>query len=90
VNGYGQVGTTAVAELLARRWNEDRPYFILDEDARGVRLQARWLRGRGPGGLEQHWYRLTPAQSRHSWECRAAFRQYIAQCGTKGDFFPAL
>jgi hypothetical protein len=43
MSGTGQAGNTALAELLVRRWKEDRPYFMLDEHTRGVWLQASWL-----------------------------------------------
>jgi hypothetical protein len=60
MSGNGQVGNTALAELLARRWKEGRPYFTRDEQTRGVGLQASWLPRCGHTGLELHWYRLTP------------------------------
>lgn len=60
MSGNGQVGNTALAELLVRRWKEDRPYFTLDEHTRGVGLQASWLPRCGHAGLELCWYPLTP------------------------------
>lgn len=72
----GRAGMTA-AELLARRWKEDRRYFAFDENAPGVGPQACWLRRARPGGLEQHWSRFTPAQFRHScaWASLLSFGQ---------------
>ena len=57
-----ELGFTAAAELLARRWTEDRPYFTLNE-ATGTRLQATWLRKPSRADLELHWSRVTP------WRC---------------------
>jgi hypothetical protein len=35
----GQVDNTTIAELLARRWRENRPYFTLNGEPREARLQ---------------------------------------------------
>ena len=56
-----ELGFTAAAELLARRWREERPYFTLNE-ATGARLQA-WVRKPDRADLELHGSRVTP------WRC---------------------
>ena len=57
-----ELGFTAAAELLARRWTEDRPYFTLNEGAPGAALQP-WLRRPDHADLELHRSRVTP------WRC---------------------
>jgi hypothetical protein len=64
MQGNRQAGITAAAELLARRWKEDRPYFTLQGISRGVGLHSWWLRRRACGGLELHWSRMSAAQLR--------------------------
>jgi hypothetical protein len=60
MNDNGHLGSTAVAELHAKRWTEDRPFFTLNEKPRRGALHAWWLRRPGCAGLEQHCSRLTP------------------------------
>jgi hypothetical protein len=64
MKGNGQEGITEVAELHARRWKEDRPYFMLHGINRGVGLPSWWLRRRACGGLDLHWSRMSAAQLR--------------------------
>jgi hypothetical protein len=65
MQGNGEVGITAVAELLARRWKEDRPYFMLHAITREVGLHSWWLRRRAcGGGLDLQWSRMSAAQLR--------------------------
>ena len=66
MTGNGHAGITAVAELLARRWKEHRPYFTLHEITRGVGLNSWWVRRPDRCGLEQRWSRVTPAHARHN------------------------
>ena len=33
---------TALAELISRRWQEDKPYFTLNRKARGASLEGSW------------------------------------------------
>jgi len=61
MKGNGQAGITTVAELLARRWKENRPYFTLDGNAR-VGLHSWWLRRHDWRSLELHWSRKSAAQ----------------------------
>jgi hypothetical protein len=63
MNDNGHPGSTALAELLAKRWTEDRPFFTLNENPRRGALHAWWLRRPGCAGLEQHCSRLTPPPS---------------------------
>jgi hypothetical protein len=62
MNDNRYLGSTA-AELLAKRWTEDRPFFTLNEKPRRDALHAWWLRRPGRAGLEQHCSRLTPPPS---------------------------
>lgn len=62
MNSNRELGFTAAAELLARHWTEDRPYFTLNEGTPGAGLQA-WLRRPDQADLELHWSRVTP------WRC---------------------
>jgi hypothetical protein len=41
----GQLDHARVAELLARRWTEDRPYFTAIGTVWRGKLQASWHRG---------------------------------------------
>jgi hypothetical protein len=58
-----QFDHTVLAELIARRWKQDRRYFTLNERACGAWLQAsRWPQpGRSALGL--HWSRHSPLQA---------------------------
>lgn len=64
MQGNGQAGITAVAELLAQRWKEDRPYFTLQGITGEVGLHSWWLRRRACDGLDLHWYRMSAARLR--------------------------
>jgi hypothetical protein len=55
-----ELGFTAAAELLARRWTEDRPYFTLNQGASGLHA---WLRRLGSADLELPGSQVTP------WRC---------------------
>jgi hypothetical protein len=63
MNDDGYLGSTAVAELLAKRWTEHRPFFTLNEKPGRGALPAWWLRRPGRARLEQHCSRLTPPPS---------------------------
>jgi hypothetical protein len=45
---------TVLAELIARRWKQDRPYFTLNKKACGAWLQASRWRPPGRSALEMH------------------------------------
>jgi hypothetical protein len=63
MNDNGHPGSTAVAELHAKRWTEDPPFFTLNERPRRGALHVWWLRRPGCAALEQHCSRLTPPAS---------------------------
>ena len=54
-------GHTALAELISRRWQEDRPYFTLNRKARGAWLEGSWCRPPANSALKLHWSRRSPA-----------------------------
>ena len=53
-------GHTALAELISRRWQEDRPYFTLNK-ARGAWLEGSWWRQPANSALKLHWSRRSLA-----------------------------
>jgi len=52
-----QFDHTVLAELIARRWKQDRPYFTLNKRACGAWLQASRWRQSGRSALGLHWSR---------------------------------
>ena len=52
---HGQPDSTVIAELVARRWQEDRRYPALHATNRGAGLEASWLRHCEYGDLMLHW-----------------------------------
>lgn len=48
---------TVLAEVISSRWREDRPFFTLNREARGARLDASWLQQPANSALELHWSR---------------------------------
>jgi len=46
---------TALAELISRRWQEDRPYFTLNRKARGAWLEGSWRWQPANSALKLHW-----------------------------------
>ena len=67
---------TVLAQLIARRWKQERPYFTLNERPRGAWLQASWERQPGRTALELRWFRRAPciASADRLAPARAAFR----------------
>jgi hypothetical protein len=55
VNRHAEFDHSALAELIARRWKQDRSYFTLNEKSRGAPLKASWWRQPGRSALELHW-----------------------------------
>jgi hypothetical protein len=53
----GQMDHTVSAELIWRRWEQDRPDDTLNERTREVRLEASWGRRPGDSALELNWAR---------------------------------
>lgn len=51
---------TVLAEVISSRWREDRPFFPLNREARGARLEASWLQQSAHSVLELHWSRRSP------------------------------
>jgi hypothetical protein len=49
-----------LAEVISSRWREDRPFFTLNREARGARLEASWLQQPANSALELHWSRRCP------------------------------
>ena len=52
---------TALAALISRRWQEDRPYFKLNRRARGAWLKGSWWRQPANSALKLHWSRRSLA-----------------------------
>ena len=48
---------TTLGELIARRWQEDPPYYTSQRNVRGPWLEPCWTRRAGHGALELHWIR---------------------------------
>jgi hypothetical protein len=46
-HGHGEFDHGVLAELIARRWRQDRPYFTLRERTPGAWLEASWRRPLG-------------------------------------------
>jgi hypothetical protein len=53
--------STAVPQLLAKRWQESREHTFRNEEARRAWLQAAWLHPPGDPGLEMRWRRSRAA-----------------------------
>jgi len=56
---------TALAELILRRWQEERPYFTLNRNARGAWLEGSWWGQPANSALKLHWSRRSVARARH-------------------------
>ena len=52
---------TALAALISRRWQEDRPYFTLNRTACGAWLEGSWGRQPANSALKLHWSRRAGA-----------------------------
>ena len=55
VNRHADFDHSVLAELIARRWKQDRSYFTLNERSRGAQLEASWWRQPGRSAMELHW-----------------------------------
>ena len=66
MNDNCKLGSMAMAELLAKRWTENRPFFTLSERPRGGAVHAWWLRRPGSAGMEQRWSRTVLPHSDRS------------------------
>ena len=71
VNRHDDFDHSVLAELIARRWKQDRSYFTLHETSRGAQLEASWRRQPGRSALELHW-----SHPRHpQCACRPCFHR---------------
>jgi hypothetical protein len=86
MKGNGQAGITATGELLARRWKESRPYFMLQGTTRGVGLHSWWLRRHACGGFDLHWSRVSAAQLRAQRQLSLEVSERHWTSGNNSDF----
>ena len=54
-NGNTDFDHRVLAELIARRWKQERGYFALNKSARGAWLEASWWRQPNRSALQLHW-----------------------------------
>jgi hypothetical protein len=54
----------ALAELIARRWQEDRTYITLNRQAQEAWLEGSWWWRPRNTALKLHWSRWSPALQR--------------------------
>jgi hypothetical protein len=66
---------TALAELISRRWQEDRPYFTLNGIARGAWLEGSWRWQPANNALKLHWSRRSPALPMQTGFTRMALQE---------------
>jgi hypothetical protein len=71
---------TALAELISRRWQEDRPYFTPHRKARGAALEGSWWRQPASSALKLHWSRGSPAL-----QMQTVFTRMALQKSSRGD-----
>ena len=55
VNRHADFDHSVLAELIARRWKQDRSYFTLNERSRRAQLEASWWRQPGRSAMGLHW-----------------------------------
>jgi hypothetical protein len=60
MNEIADFDHVALAELVSRRWQEDRSYFTLDRSARGAWLEGSCWQQSGNSALKLHWSRRSP------------------------------
>lgn len=72
MNEILDVNYTALAEIISRRWREDRPYFALNRKARGTWLQGSSWRQPANSALQLHWSRRSSALPMPSFLTRMA------------------
>ncbi len=51
---------TALAELISRHWQEDKPYFTLNKKAPGAWLKGSWRRQPANSAQKLRWSRRSP------------------------------
>ena len=52
---------TVLSELIMRRWKEERPYYTVNQRARGAWQEASWWRRPSHRALELHWSPHSPS-----------------------------
>jgi len=71
---------TALAELISRRWQEDKPYFTLNRKAPGAWLEGSWSPQPANSALKLRWSRWSaPLQ------VQAVFARTALQEPSRGD-----
>ena len=73
-NGHAAFDHSVLAELIAWRWKQDRPYFTLNEGAPGAWPEASWRRQPANSALKLHWSRRSPALQMQSILARMALQ----------------
>jgi hypothetical protein len=78
MNEIPNIDHIAVAALIARRWQEDRPYFTLNRKARGPWLEGSWRWQPANNALELHWSRRFSAPPMQTgFTCTGATRNRV-------------
>jgi hypothetical protein len=72
---------TALAELISRRWQEDRPYFTLNRKARGAWLEGSWSPQPANSSLRLRWSR----RSSSALQMQTVFARMPLQKPTRED-----
>jgi hypothetical protein len=75
MNEILDVDHTGAAELISRRWQEDRPYFMLNGRARGAWLEGSWRWQPADNALRLHWSRRSPALPMQTGFARMALQE---------------
>jgi hypothetical protein len=60
INANAPFDHTVLAAVIARRWREDRHFYMPGARTHGLRLEALWWRQRATTALELHWSRGRP------------------------------
>jgi hypothetical protein len=84
--GNVQPDSRAMAQLLARRWQEERPYFTLYGNPQGVGLRSSSLPRGVDGGLDLQWSRASAGPLPAATAARRAFAD-TSGCGSNRDAF---
>jgi hypothetical protein len=71
---------TALADLISRRWQEDKPYFTLNRKAPGTWLEGSWWRQPANSALKLRWSRWSAAL-----QMPAVFARTALQKPSRGD-----
>ena len=71
---------TALAELISRRWQEDKPYFTLNRKAPGAWLEGSWSPQPANSAPKLRWSRRSAAL-----QMQAVFARTVLQEPSRGD-----